>query len=418
MNRTVAIIGGGHAGFQLSNSLRRDGYKGRIVIFEKQSSYPYQRPPLSKAFLLDRMKQESLLFRPSDFYSLNDIELLFNVVDAIDRQKKMVIYDGGKTLCYDELVLAVGASPNKLSSCNGSFSNVYSLAALQSAVQLKGALDAAKNIIIVGTGFIGLEFASVAKSLGKNVHVISPSNRVMRRSVSFPIADIIKAKHIKNGVNFHDSDSIMTCSTEGDNITSVTLSSGRRLSADIIVVGVGSSPNVQLAVSAGLPTADGIIVDDGMRTIDPSIYAIGDCARFPYAGKESIRLESVQNAVDQARYLSRRITLQHQSSYRSLPSFWSDQGKMKIQVVGIALSPLHQQELIIVGDDLESGYACFCFIEEKLTVVETINRPAVHMMAKMVLSGERVPTRAELSGIGFDLNCWKSTVIEKTKEAR
>ncbi|MGL5759518.1 NAD(P)/FAD-dependent oxidoreductase [Plesiomonas sp.] len=410
MENTIVIVGGGHAGFQLASSLRRDGYQGKIVIFEKQADYPYQRPPLSKGFLLDKVGQERLLFRTPEFYSSNAITFHFTTVDFIDRQKKLVVYDDGKTLSYDALVLAVGVSPKQLMDSESKYSNVYSIASLLPTIKLKETLKFAENIIVVGSGFIGLEFASVAVELGKNVHVISSSERVMRRSISSPLAAIIKEQHTIEGVNFHESDCIVEWITKGNHVTSVKLSSGKELLADLIIIGVGSTPNIQLAVAADLPTADGIIVDERLCTVDPSIYAIGDCALFPYADQGLIRLESVQNAVDQARYLSKQIVDQHQTHYHFLPWFWSDQGNMKIQVAGIQPDLSRGLETVTLGDNVESGYVCFCFVAETLAVVETINRPSVHMMARKVLSGDKLPTYTELFNVDFDLSRWCSTV--------
>lgn len=410
MDRTVIIIGGGHAGFQLANSLRREGHQGRIVIFERQDHFPYQRPPLSKSFLSEQMDPQRLLFRPPDFYSSNDIDIIFADVHAIDRQQKQVIYDDNKTLCYAKLVFATGVSPVNLNEFWNNYHNVFTLSNLLSAVTLREKLVTAENIIVVGSGFIGLEFASVARLQGKNVHVIANSNRVMRRSLSSPLAAVVKAQHIANGVKFHDCDGVADWTAKDSNITSVALRSGQTLPVDLIIVGIGSRPNVALAAEAGLPTADGIIVDSNLRTKDPAIYAIGDCCRFPCQEAGSIRLESVQNAVDQARYLSRHLVQQNADNYHALAWFWSDQGEMRLQIAGVNPDTQRELETVLPDDDTEAGYVCYRFLEGQLVVVETLNRPSVHMLARKVLSGNRAPTRKELAGVNFNLHDWSRSL--------
>ncbi len=413
MQNTVVIIGGGHAGFQLSSSLRRDGYEGRIVIFEKQNYFPYQRPPLSKAFLLGSMEDDRLFFRPPEFYSSNAIDIVFNEVTMVNRKEKKVIYEDGKSIYYDYLVFAVGVSPNKLNFCDLNYNNVYMFSDLHNAKDLKKARYRSKNILVIGTGFIGLEMASLAKKLDKEVHIISSGNQVLRRSISTQFSSVIKEQHISSGIRFFDDEGITDWSVKDNNIVDVTLSSKQTLPVDLIVVGIGSKPNVHLADLIGLTINDGIVVNDNLCTSDPSIYAIGDCVRFPYMN-HSIRLESVQNTVDQARYLSQKILKKNLKSYRALPWFWSDQGDMKIQIAGVNPGISCKFDTITLNNQ-SAGYTCLSFLDGILAIVETINRPAVHMMAKKILSGKNIPTKSELSRYGFDLNLWFDSTTKKLK---
>ncbi|MEI1745405.1 FAD-dependent oxidoreductase [Acinetobacter baumannii] len=414
MHNTIVIIGGGHAGFQLANTLRRDGYKGSIFIFEKQNDFPYQRPPLSKDYLLGSMEENRVFFRPPEFYHSNAIEIVFSEVTRIDRKNKKVICKDDKSVFYDSLIFAVGVTPNKLDFCELNYKNVYTISDLQNAKNLKKALDMAQNIVIVGTGFIGLEMAGLVKKLDKEVHVISSGNQVLRKSVSKKLSSFIKEQHISNGVKFYDCERIADWVVKDHNITSVTLSSKISIPADLVVVGIGSKPNVYLAESIGLEVDSGILVDDSLCTSDPSIYAIGDCAQFPYLN-HSIRLESVQNTMDQARYLSQKLLKDIPGSYSALPWFWSDQWDMKIQIAGVKLDNNRELDTITVDSDLSSGCTCLSFLNDILVIVETVNRPAIHMISRKILSSENIPAKSDLEKYKFDLNRWLISTSGKIK---
>lgn len=403
----IVIIGGGHAGFQLSHSLRKDGFSGELVILEQQREYPYQRPPLSKAYLSDEINKEKLFFRTREFYEIQRINVVFGRVSSIDRVNKRVYYNNSQYIEYDKLVLATGSVPKKLAIQRLGCENVYLVDTLESVERLKQTIkdSGSFDFVVVGTGFVGIEFASVMSKRNKNVSVIGRGRRLLSRTVSDTLASIISDYHSSNGVNFYFQDEISDVTVIGNKVTHVKLRSGKVLPADAVVVGVGSMANDQLATDADLKTNNGVLVDGNLCTADPSIYAMGDCVRFPHNVRGHQRLESVQNAVDQARYLSKLLSrkIEEDEIYVSNPWCWSDQGDLKIQLVGEITDCDHT--VMVSGSEEESEFSrvVYCFYDKHLVAVETINCSSVHMAARKVLTGFDRISLDELNGSGFDI---------------
>src|ERR1700743_2801623 len=307
MTQGVVIVGAGHAGFQVAMSLRQSGYKDRVVLINDEAHLPYQRPPLSKAYLKGTGGPDSLMFRPQKFFADQTIELMADHAVAIDRAARKLKLTSGGALDYGHLVLATGARNRLLDLPNATLPNVRYLRILDDSEDLRARIAACKRVVVIGAGFIGLEFAATARIKGLQVDVLELANRVMARAVTAEVSDYFQKRHAEAGVHIHLGVMATAIEADGDKVTGVSLSDGRHIPADLVVVGVGVIPNVELAKDAGLPTASGIVVNDRLLTSDANISAIGDCALFdsPRFGG-TLRLESVQNATDQAKWGSGR----------------------------------------------------------------------------------------------------------------
>jgi len=296
------IVGAGHAGFQLAASLRQHGFAEPIALLNDESHLPYQRPPLSKAYLKGTGGPDSLMFRPEKFYADQKIDLVSGSAASIDRGAHKLLLDSGSSLDYGHLVLATGARNRLLDIPNANLDSVRYLRTLDESEALRHLIGSGQRVVVIGAGFIGLEFAATARAKGLEVDVVELATRVMARAVTAEISEFFQASHTAAGIRIHLGVQVTSIESDGSKVTGVSLSDGRHMPADLIVVGVGVLPNVELAAQAGLPVAAGIIVDEHLSTADPDISAIGDCALYasPRFGG-ALRLESVQNANDQAR---------------------------------------------------------------------------------------------------------------------
>ncbi|MBY5851569.1 NAD(P)/FAD-dependent oxidoreductase [Rhizobium ruizarguesonis] len=401
MNERIVIVGAGHGGFQLAASLRQSGYAGAVILVGDEPGLPYQRPPLSKAYLLDKLPLSELFFRPEDFFSESGIQRVTATAIDIDRKKRRVLLDHGEAVEYDRLVLATGARRRRLPVEGADVDGVHGLATLADADKLKSALRVGcQSAIIIGAGFIGLEFASVANLLGLEVTVVDAASRAMARAVSPAVSAFFEAHHSRQGMKFRFGEGVASIIGSGGRAKGVETSSGQLLSADIIVTGIGVVPNDRLARAAGLEVENGIIVDAQLTTSDPNIFAIGDCCNFLLGSSGTrCRLESVQNATDQARLLAARFAKDQFALYDAVPWFWSDQGSLKLQIAGVSAEC---DEFVQVQD--VKGLSVLCFRHGVLAAVESINRPADHMAARRLLASTgRRPTPIEAGLKDFDL---------------
>src|ERR1041384_4852760 len=327
----VVIIGAGHAGFQLAMSLRQHGFSERVTLLNDEGHLPYQRPPLSKAYLKGTGGPDSLMFRPEKFYHDQNIDLISDRAVSIDRAARKVLLASGNSLDYGHLVLATGARNRLLDIPNANLDSVRYLRTLDESEALRHRIAAGQRVVVIGAGFIGLEFAATARAKGLEVDVIELGVRVMARAVTAEISEYFQLRHTAAGIRIHLGVQVTSIESDGKKITGVSLSDGRHIPADLIVVGVGVLPNVELAAEAGLPVASGVIVNDHLLTSDENISAIGDCALYAsqrFGG--SLRLESVQNATDHARCVAARLTGKDEV-YDGGPWFWGDQGPGKLQ---------------------------------------------------------------------------------------
>src|ERR1700704_3181874 len=294
---TVAIAAAGHAAFQLAASLRQHGYGERICLINDEAHLPYQRAALSQAELQGAGGADSLMFRPDKFYRDQKIELIADRAASIDRGARKLLLASGSSLDYGHLVLATGARNRLLDIPNANLEDVRYLRTLDESEALRLRIASARRVTGIGAGFIGLEFAATARAKGLEVDVIELAVRVMARAVTAEISEFFQLRHTASGIRIHLGVQVTGIENDGARVTGVSLSDGRHIPADLVVVGVGVLPNVELAAEAGLPVASGIIVNEHLLTADENISAIGDCALFesPRFGG-SLRLESVQNA--------------------------------------------------------------------------------------------------------------------------
>jgi 3-phenylpropionate/trans-cinnamate dioxygenase ferredoxin reductase component len=401
MSSGVVIIGAGQGGYQAAASLREAGYGERITLVGDEPQLPYQRPPLSKAYLLGDTTAERLQLRPQNYYEKHTIDLVTDTrVTAIDRAASRVTLSSGASLAYDHLVIATGARNRLLPVEGATLDGVMYLRTLADADAIKEHFAGAVNIVVAGAGFIGLELAAVASKLGKQVTVIEPLPRGMSRAVSSITSQFFADAHTQFGVKLLVNTRPQRVNGNGGRVASVTMSDGRDLPADLVLVGIGIVPVDDLAQAAGLPVANGIVVDAQLVTADPKISAIGDCAAFPdpFTGT-MIRLESVQNAVDQGRCVAKRIA-GHPAPYAAVPWFWSDQRDLKLQMVGLTAGC---DRTVLRGNPAERAFSVFCFRGDTLLGIESVNRGADHMFGRRLLTAGESVTPDEAGDPGFDL---------------
>lgn len=379
----VVIVGGGQAGYQIAASLRTEGFDGPITLIGDEPHAPYQRPPLSKAFVTGKQDQTRLLLRPESFYRDHHIDFLCGEkVIAIERTTRTIRLKSGRQLRYVKLVLALGARNRRIPISGAELEGVCYLRTLAEAVELKQRLAQTQQVVVIGGGFVGLEIAASARSLGKPVTVLEALPKLMTRAVGSAISEFVRAAHVSQGSEIVLSVQVKEVRGSAGKANAIVLSDGRTIMADLVVVGVGIVPNTELAHEAGLPTDNGIVADEFLRTADEHIFAIGDCARYPSAFSGSpVRLESVQNAVDQAVCVARNIAGKP-ASYGAVPWFWSDQFDIRLQMAGLAAG--HDQH-VIRGNPETGKFSVFHFRAGRLCSVDSVNRPADHLAARKLL---------------------------------
>lgn len=387
---TIVIVGGGHAAAQLCVGLVEAGQGSRVRLVCEEAHLPYHRPPLSKTFL--KSESEALQpLRPEAWFRDSGITVhRADPVEAIDRSRRSVRLRSGIDLAYGYLVLATGARPRSVPGVPAGLANVALLRSADDAVRLRALVAAAGNITVLGGGFIGLEIASTARALGKSVTVIEMAPRLLMRAVSADLSAHVVDFHRSAGIGVRLGARVSAFEVEGDCLAALTVD-GVDEPVELLVAGIGAGPDCSLAMAAGLPCDNGLIVDGCMRTADPHILAIGDCTSFPLVGDgRRLRLESVQNANDQARTAA--ATLQgREEAYRALPWFWSEQGTLRLQMAGL-LPPnavAHRRP----GANA-SSFSLLHYDGERLACVESVNAPMDHMMSRKLLEAGRSPAPA------------------------
>ncbi len=380
----VIVVGSGQSGFQLAASLRDEGYQGPLTLIGDEPGLPYQRPPLSKSFLAGKAQPGQIELRPAGFYAERNIAVIAaDCVTDIDRRARRVTLASGTSLGYEHLVLATGARARMPAVPGADLQGVLALRSLADAGAILARLQQARRVVIVGGGFIGLEVAVMARQLGCEVRLIEFADRVLKRAVSALTADYLAHAQAARGVQISLETGVIAFTGSDGCVDGVTTTRGQTVPADLAVVGVGVEPNVELARAAGLPVQDGIVVDRQLLTSDPFISAIGDCARFPASYCAApVRLESVQNAVDQARCVAARIVGKAEP-YAKVPWFWSDQGDNRLQIAGLAEAG---DSAVLRGDPAAGKFSVFRFRDGRLSAVESINSVADHMAARKLLA--------------------------------
>lgn len=388
----ILIVGAGQAGAAAAAKLRALGHDGPLTMLGEEPVPPYQRPPLSKKYLLGEMELERLFLRPPSFWAEQGVELLLNRrALAIDRAARRVRTDAGD-LPYDALILTTGARPRRLpAAIGGDLAGVHVVRNLTDIDRLAPEMVAGRRLLVVGGGYIGLEAAAVARARGLDVVLVEAAPRILGRVACAQTADAVRSLHRAHGVELIEGIGL-TRLTGTDRLTGADLSDGRHIAADLAVVGIGVVPNADLAVAAGLEGAGGIVVDALGRTADPAIWAAGDCTLLPFRGA-MIRLESVQNAIDQAEAVAANV-LGAGQAYDPKPWFWSDQYDMKLQIAGLNLG--HDRIISRPGSH-------WYYQGDRLLAVDALNDPRAYMIGKRLIEAGRSPDPARLSDPATDL---------------
>jgi 3-phenylpropionate/trans-cinnamate dioxygenase ferredoxin reductase component len=387
-NAGVVIIGAGHAGGTAAALLRQYGYEAPITLVGDEPIAPYQRPPLSKAWLKGEADADSLALKPTEFYAETGIELILDTrALGIDRMRRVVGLADGRELPYDTLIIATGATARALPIPGANLAGVLSLRSAADAEALKAALTPGKRLAVIGGGYIGLEAAASARALGADAVVIEKEPRILARVACEVLSTFFTEYHRARGVDFEVGADVVALDGEGGHITGVRLAEGRVIACDTALVGIGAPPNDAIARGAGLATDGGVVVDIHARTNDPDIYAIGDVTRRPLPHyRRSFRLESVANALEQARQAAAAITGRPPPA-EEVTWNWSDQYDIKYQFAGV---PFDIDEVIVRGDPATARFAVFHLCGDVIQAVEAVNAPA-EFMAGRKLIGQRQP---------------------------
>ena len=389
----IVIVGAGHAGGSAAALLRQYGFEGEVVLIGEEPVAPYQRPPLSKALLKGEGEEEDLLLRPADFYIEQNIELrLGQTVTAIDRAGKTVMLAGG-TVSYDTLILATGSTARKLAVPGAELANVLELRTLADGRKLRAAIRPGARLVVVGGGYVGLEVAASARALGAEVVVVEREGRLLARVASDVLAEFMHAAHTRHGVTLLTGRTVTAFQPGEDGaVGGVTLDDGQSLPADLVIVGVGGVACEGLGAAAGLTCDGGVVVDETARTSDPDIYALGDMTRRPVPVHDGrvVRLESVPNALEQAKQAAAAITGRNPPA-PEVPWFWSDQYDLKLQMAGLA-DGADRKVVRTVAEG--AGLAVFHLAGDRLLCVEAINAPAEFMGGRLLIA-KATPVDAE-----------------------
>jgi 3-phenylpropionate/trans-cinnamate dioxygenase ferredoxin reductase subunit len=384
----IVIIGGGQAAGQAAASLRQEGFEGQITILGDEQQAPYQRPPLSKAYLSGELGMDRVLVRPEKFYIDKEIALHTSTrVEAIDRTAKSVTTTSGNSFEYDKLLIATGSRPRILNIPGSDLGGIHYLRTVNDVDGIRDAMKSAKKLCIVGGGYIGLEVAAVAVSAGMDVTVLEMESRILQRVTTPEMSEYYHALHSGRGVNLLVDTGVS--GFEGDTNVSKVLCGDTSVDADLVIVGIGIIPNVELAEAAGLEIGNGIIVDDHCQTSDPDIYAAGDCTNHPNPILDRrLRLESVPNAMEQARVACANM-LGGDKNYASIPWFWSDQYGLKLQMVGFSSDG---DESVLRGDKATDQFAVFYLKDGCVVAVDAVNSPKEFMVCKQLYGKQVDPT--------------------------
>ena len=395
----VVIVGAGQAGSALAVKLRALGHEGPVTLLGDEPALPYQRPPLSKKYLMGEMELDQLFLRPQRFYDEQGIRVLTEAkVIEIDRAGSRLLLDGGE-VAYDQLALTTGAAPRALpAALGGNLPGVHLVRTLADVDRMAPMFAPGRRVLIIGGGYIGLEAAAVASKLGLRVTLVEATARILQRVAAPQTSDYFRALHAAHGVEILEATGLLGMEQAADGSIAAHLGDGRTQAADLVIVGIGVAPNDALAAKAGLACDGGIVVDAQGRTSDPRIWAAGDCARFPWRG-QSIRLESVQNAIDQAEAVAANI-LGAGRDYAAQPWFWSDQYDVKLQIAG--LNTGYDQVAVRLGAAL-GVRSHWYFRGTELLAIDAMNDPRAYMVGKRLIEAGRSPRPAQVADADTDL---------------
>jgi 3-phenylpropionate/trans-cinnamate dioxygenase ferredoxin reductase subunit len=397
----LVIVGAGQSAIQCITSLRKEDYPGLITLVGEEEHLPYQRPPLSKGFLEDTVSNERLYFKKLEFFVENKVQLkLGTKAEEIDIENNNIHLSDNTKLSFDKLVFATGSSVRKLDFPGKDLNSIHYLRGLDDALSIKKDLQTRQNIVVVGAGYIGLEVAAIAAKQNKSVTVIEMADRVMNRTVDPQISDYYLNLHQKNGVTFKFNTSLKEI-VGASNPEKVICSDGTEVKADMVIIGAGIMPNVELAENAGLSCDNGIVVNEFGKTDHANIYACGDCTNHPNKLlNKKIRLESVHNAMEQSKTVASSI-INKSIEYNQIPWFWSDQYDHKLQIVG--LSGEHDK-VIMRGDMSDAKFMLLYTKDEKLIAVDAVNNSKEFLICKKLVANKVTIKADEISNPDTNLN--------------
>jgi 3-phenylpropionate/trans-cinnamate dioxygenase ferredoxin reductase subunit len=396
----LVIVGAGQAAFALASKLRALKDERPITIIGSEDAYPYQRPPLSKKYLLGEMSFDRLMFRPEEWYAENNVDIRLSTwVEEIDRAAKTVRMQDGSTLSYDKLALATGAAPRLLpASIGGDLEGVLTVRDKRDADRLVEEMKPGRRLLVIGGGYIGLEAAAVARKLGLEVTLIEMADRILQRVAAKETADIMRGIHQAHGVSIREKTGLVRLVGMDGRVAAAELSDGSMLDVDFVIVGIGVTPNDRLARESGIDVGNGIVVDALTRTSDADIHAVGDCAMLPWRGQH-VRLESVQNAVDQAEAAA-AVLAGTEAAYEAKPWFWSDQYEVKLQIAGFNLG---YDETMLRPGAREGSWSVWYFRDGRFVAVDAVNDAKAYVAGKKLLDTGVEPDRAILADAAADL---------------
>jgi 3-phenylpropionate/trans-cinnamate dioxygenase ferredoxin reductase subunit len=398
--KRIVIAGAGHAAGQATATLRQKGFDGEIVLVGEEPWLPYQRPPLSKKFLAGEMSPERLYFKPPAFYDDAAVDVRLNTrITAIDREACTIETESGDPIRYDELVLALGSRVRRVDVTGTDLAGIHYLRSISDVDRIRADMAGARNIVIIGAGYIGLEVAAVARQLGHAVTVIEMESRVMGRVVSPVVSEFYEVQHAARGVLLRLSTALQAF-VGSDRVEAVRTTHGESVPADLVVVGVGILPNTELAAAAGLEVDNGIAVDERCRTGDERIHAIGDCTSHPNAiyGRR-VRLESVHNALEQAKTAAADICGED-VEYTQVPWFWSDQYDLKLQIAGLSAG---YDQAVTRGNPDERSFSCLYLSAGRLIACDSVNAPRDFMQSKSLIADRKLVAAEKIADSSIPL---------------
>jgi len=401
MQKICIIIGASHAACQLAFSLRQEGWKDDIHIIGDEEYLPYQRPPLSKAYILNEISEDQLLIRPEKLYEKHNIKItLGERVNQIDRKNKTVKLSNQKVLSYDKLAICTGSRVRKAKLAGSDLQGVYYLRNIADVNNIKSRAIAGNKAVIIGGGYIGLETAASLRKNGLEVTVLEMAPRVLERVTAPEVSDFYTRVHTEEGVTIKTQVTVSEIKGESGEATAVVCADGSTYPADLVVIGIGIIPNIELAEEIGLEINNGISVDEFAQTSDENIVAAGDCTNHPNTTYGKLRLESVPNAMEQAKTAAATLCGK-QKPYNALPWFWSDQFDLKLQIAGLNRG---YDEVVIRGDQKTGrNFAAFYLKNSKLLAADCINRPQEFMISKRLIMQDKTIDAENLKDENFNL---------------
>ena len=377
----IVIVGGGHAAGQACASLRQEGYKGDIVVIGDEPYLPYQRPPLSKQYLSGEHGIEKVQLRPAKFYADQNVTVrLGERAESIDTAAHTVTTSGGVTIAYEKLLIATGGRPRRLSIPGSNLAGIHYLRGIDDVDGIRGDMAPGKRLVIVGGGYVGLEVAAVAHTAGLEVHVLEMEQRILQRVTTPTMSAYYHKLHESRGVHIHTNTGVT--GFRGTSRVEAVLCGDQEFAADLVIVGIGIIPNIEVAEAAGIECSNGIVVDESCRTSAADVYAAGDCTNHPtpLLGRR-LRLESVPNAMEQARVAAANMC-DGSKTYASIPWFWSDQYELKLQMVGFSADGDTQ---VLRGDMDSNQFAMFYLKDGAVVAVDAVNSPKEFMICKQLI---------------------------------